>query len=349
MGKASAYDIKYATDSNTVKLWTNAYTFINTLSPSQAGSVEQLLITGLRLDSIYTFGIKSIDDSGNISALSNLSSESTIEIPKVFLLSPINGQSVADLVDLSSVAADNKGITKVEFFVDTVLIGGDILPPYESQWNAGQESHGSIHQIFARATDTDNNIAGSSIIFCNIDTVIGYPQASTLLLPSNVSDTSLTLTWSKNIDNDFSRYILQADSIDGLPENWQNLATISSQGDTSFTIYLSQNWKFEYRIGVIDIFGHTSYSNIESIQAGIIVNDGAIYTEGKNVTLTLISENSDSVKISNFPDFHISSSYPFTSSREWTLLPGEGNKTVYALFWSNSGSVSYTHLRAHET
>lgn len=70
---------------------------------------------------------------------------------------PTDGASVSDMVDIVAEAVDDKGIAKVEFFVDAAKIGEDAATPYEIKWNSNGLTHGSAHSIYVVAYDTDNN------------------------------------------------------------------------------------------------------------------------------------------------------------------------------------------------
>jgi hypothetical protein len=67
---------------------------------------------------------------------------------------------------------------------------------------------------------------------------------------------------------------------------------------------------------------------------GILINNGDSYTWTVNVTLTLSVLHSADVEmiISNDPNFSEATWEPFASSKTWTLIQGDGEKTVYAKF-----------------
>ncbi len=78
-GTASSYDIRYATDSTTLLGWTNATVVTGIADPATAGSKEMLTLSPLPADSIYFFGIRSIDETDNVSATSNMAFGSLLE------------------------------------------------------------------------------------------------------------------------------------------------------------------------------------------------------------------------------------------------------------------------------
>lgn len=70
-GTAFAYDLRYSTTEIDESNWAAA-TVQGTSSPQPAGTNEVLTIYGLENSTLYYFAIKSVDESGNWSALSNV-------------------------------------------------------------------------------------------------------------------------------------------------------------------------------------------------------------------------------------------------------------------------------------
>jgi len=97
------------------------------------------------------------------------------------LTAPADGAAVTDLVLISVDAVDEKGVAKVEFYVDAVKIGQDALAPYEYKWNTSWLENGSAHSIYAVAYDTDDNKFGTAPITCTIDTSLATPEAPVVM------------------------------------------------------------------------------------------------------------------------------------------------------------------------
>ncbi len=77
-GKASSYDIRYSTTTITAANFSTAPAVASPPTPGAAGASESFTITGLSPATTYFFAIKSADSSGNISAISNVPSATTI-------------------------------------------------------------------------------------------------------------------------------------------------------------------------------------------------------------------------------------------------------------------------------
>lgn len=82
--------------------------------------------------------------------------------PVVALTSPANGAVVNGIVTLAATATDNVGVTKVEFYADTTLLGTGTTAPYSQSWDTTPYSLGS-HTLTARAYDAAGNAANSTV------------------------------------------------------------------------------------------------------------------------------------------------------------------------------------------
>lgn len=76
-GTAVAYDIRYSTQPLNELNWSSATEVIDPPNPSQAGTAESFLVQGLAPNTIYYFGIKTVDDEGNWSSISNIATHET--------------------------------------------------------------------------------------------------------------------------------------------------------------------------------------------------------------------------------------------------------------------------------
>ncbi|MEO0026161.1 MAG: Ig-like domain-containing protein [candidate division WOR-3 bacterium] len=86
------------------------------------------------------------------------------EPPEVSLVQPANGDTVSGTVAITAEATDNKGVTKVEFYVDNILVGADPSSPYSHDWNTAALQDNSQHNIYAKAFDRANNQGTSAVI-----------------------------------------------------------------------------------------------------------------------------------------------------------------------------------------
>ncbi|MEM2174762.1 MAG: Ig-like domain-containing protein, partial [Candidatus Micrarchaeia archaeon] len=151
----------------------------------------------LAYNSNHTIKAKAYDNAGNIGE----SKEVVVKIgenkpPQVTITNPKNGETVsgnvtieAQVTDLISIF-DKKiitkapsGISKVEFYIDGVLVGEDKTSPYTYTWNTDNLQYNSTHTIKAIAYDIAGNKGESSVITVKIGDTKA-PQV-TIVRPSN--------------------------------------------------------------------------------------------------------------------------------------------------------------------
>ncbi|MCF8358163.1 MAG: fibronectin type III domain-containing protein [Prolixibacteraceae bacterium] len=72
VGLSTAYEIRYSTETINDSNWESAHVVEQTLAPEIAGTQQSFIVSGLTGGTTYYFAIKSIDEAGNVSALSNI-------------------------------------------------------------------------------------------------------------------------------------------------------------------------------------------------------------------------------------------------------------------------------------
>ncbi|SVB55759.1 uncharacterized protein METZ01_LOCUS208613, partial [marine metagenome] len=150
-------------------------------------------------------------------------------------------------------STDNKGVEKVELWIDAVNTGlTDDSEPYSFIWNTTTYPDGN-HTLIVRSYDTNGNEGDSAPISVKVDNTLSLPK------PVNVSDITYTLSemtvkWTESTDSDFSQYkLLYSQSESGTK---QTIVTYSDKSNTSYTTRTfdptHENW---YWIEVTDTFG----------------------------------------------------------------------------------------------
>ncbi len=81
VGTASVYDIRYSTSAITATNWAYATQATGEPTPSAAGSLESMTVTGLSAGTTYYFAIKTKDEVPNDSDISNFVNATTIDPP----------------------------------------------------------------------------------------------------------------------------------------------------------------------------------------------------------------------------------------------------------------------------
>ena len=137
--------------------------------------------TGLSANTTYSYRVRAVDASGNLSSYSSITNATTQSIPvsdiippTISLTAPLGGITVSGTVNMTATASDNVGVSIVEFYVDGILKGSDILSPHEYSWDTTNEGthpcNGThTHSLTTRAYDAANNVGISSPITVNMN------------------------------------------------------------------------------------------------------------------------------------------------------------------------------------
>jgi hypothetical protein len=83
------------------------------------------------------------------------------QAPATSVTAPSAGSTVSGSVTVSASASDNTGVSRVDFYKDTVLLGSDNSAPYGLSWNTNGETAGS-HTLKTTAFDAAGNLANSA-------------------------------------------------------------------------------------------------------------------------------------------------------------------------------------------
>lgn len=124
----------------------------------------------------HSMTAKAYDAAGNVKTSSvvsvTLNSAADTTAPTVSITAPTNGSSVTtgSVVTINATAADNVGVTKVDFLVDGAVVNTDTSSPYSYGWNTTGVSSGT-HNITAKAYDAAGNTTTSSVVSVTVGTV----------------------------------------------------------------------------------------------------------------------------------------------------------------------------------
>ncbi len=85
------------------------------------------------------------------------------QAPTTSITAPANGTMVSNIVNVTANAADNVGVTRVEFWLDGVLRSTDTTSPYAWSWTTTTSVNGA-HSLVSKAFDAANNTGTSATI-----------------------------------------------------------------------------------------------------------------------------------------------------------------------------------------
>jgi hypothetical protein len=83
--------------------------------------------------------------------------------PTTAITSPANNATVSGTVTVTASASDNVSVSKVEFYIDSVISSTTTTSPYTFSWNTTTVANGS-HTIFTKAYDPSNNVGTSPTV-----------------------------------------------------------------------------------------------------------------------------------------------------------------------------------------
>jgi hypothetical protein len=118
--------------------------------------------------------------------------------PSVSLTSPGTGSTISGTVAVNANASDAVGVSRVDFYAGTTLIGSDSSAPYSVSWDTKSKANGS-YSLTAKALDAAGNQGGSSAVSVNVSNVTTAdttPPVATILSPG----TGSTVTGTVKID-----------------------------------------------------------------------------------------------------------------------------------------------------
>jgi subtilisin family serine protease len=101
--------------------------------------------------------------------------------PSTSITSPTAGSTLSGTTTISASASDNVGVTQVDFYVGSALIGSDTTSPYSISWNTTSSANGS-YSLTTRARDAAGNVATSVAIPVTVSNSTGSCTTSSQLL-----------------------------------------------------------------------------------------------------------------------------------------------------------------------
>jgi len=179
--------------------------------------------------------------------------------PTVSISSHSSGQTVKQTVTIKVTTQDNKGISRVEFFLDNSHISTDSISPYEYDWNTTQYEDLSQHNLKVISYDNSDNSTESQPILLRVDNSTSTPNGGNITSVTYTL-TEMTVIWEESSDGDFKDYkVLYSDTEDG---TYTSVVVITDQSITSHSITeydpFQENW---FKVKVTDYWNLTSTGN----------------------------------------------------------------------------------------
>ena len=118
--------------------------------------------------------------------------------PSTSVTAPAAGAVVAGATLVTATAADDTGVTKVEFYLDDAIMATDTSAPYEWSWNTTTTLDGT-HSVTSKAFDAADNSASSAAVSVTVDN--SAPSTSITAPAAGVTVAGTTLVTASASDN----------------------------------------------------------------------------------------------------------------------------------------------------
>lgn len=186
----------------------------------------------------HVINVNLTDMSGNtttlfpISVLVNNSIDPDETPPTIIITEPAANQTVNGTINIKTLASDNIGISRVEFYQNYILIHTTLSSPHEYQWNTLMHDDESQHIWFVKAFDTSDNSSQSQPIAVTIDNVDNIPPTGYISYPyagqSVNSNVEIQLSTNDNIAVTEANFFINGDLVftdnnEPFSYNWNTL------------------------------------------------------------------------------------------------------------------------------
>ena len=134
IGTSSYYIVKVHTEDITESNWETIDEYEQSIIPQEAGNEEVLSIIDLEPLTDYYVGIKAIDESENISVLSNIAQSTTTDIPDEIppsAITDLQAESTDEIIELTWTATGDDGMQGTAYSYE-IRISQEIIT--ESNW-----------------------------------------------------------------------------------------------------------------------------------------------------------------------------------------------------------------------
>ena len=224
--------------------------------------------------------------------------------PVVKISSLSNNAVVLESATIEIEATDDKGITKVEIYIDNKTDSSKTLfiMPYKYIWQTPQIEDSSKHLLYAKAYDADGNVSTTDVWTINVYKF----RAPTNFQINSMSESQIAISW---VDNSLfeTGYEIEQSSNNG------NFSLIKTVGPnvTSTTILSSfePSINYSFRTRAVTANNKSPYSNISSYNIAasttiMVLVSGGTFVMGSENSIDKGASPSQSITLS---DFYISS------------------------------------------
>ena len=127
----------------------------------------------------YTLTTKAYDAAGNVGQSQSVTVNVANDLlaPTVSLTSPASYTTVSGSINIAANSADNVGVSKVEFYLNDVLLTATNMAPYTYNWDTKSAANG-VHTLTAKAYDATGNVGQSQTVTINVSNDLSAPTVA---------------------------------------------------------------------------------------------------------------------------------------------------------------------------
>ncbi|MBD3305481.1 hypothetical protein GF339_03795 [candidate division KSB3 bacterium] len=319
-GQATSQQIRIAPTLNQLKDWAQATSIPNTLQPSPAGMQESFTIPDLASDSTFYIAVKTLDEFGNASEISNIVRAKTKDAVPPAAIQDLQPVAVeADMVSLQWTTPGDNGMTGQAEAYDIRYAEEPITPANWQQMPAvssvpAPSSPGATETLtvsnlqpntryyFAVVTrDPSENLSPLSNIVDVITSDTIAPDRITTLRVETVDPTSVFLTWLSPGDDTLhttpGRYQIRYSRTPLTESSWSQasqaedspIPSVQGEAERFLLSGLQENTRYHIGVKTIDTNDNASaISNIVTVYTArnVITDLSILDVSGQTATLT---------------------------------------------------------------
>jgi len=298
---------KYGTTANT------AYAALTAVM-STTGGTNHSASVAVNTGTTYTYFVRCEDTTGNQNTTDHSISFSVAApdttAPAVTITSPLNGATVFGTLLASANASDDRGVSHVEWSVDSVVHSIDAVSPYEASINTIALSEGT-HTLSARALDAAGNGSTSSISMTVQNADVVAPSVPMGISTTTVSNSQINLSWNASIDNiGVTGYRVWRD---GSAIGTTNVTSYQDTGLAPSTFYV-------YVVSAFDAAGNESLQS-NGVSAMTFAADTAAPALSNGTPTSTLSETTTIATLALTTDEDATCKYGTTANTAYTALP----------------------------
>jgi|GEM_PF-2352723 len=358
-GRASSYDLRYATTTITAGTWATATQCSGEPAPKTAGQAETHEIANLTAGTPYYFALKTLDGDGNESGLSNVCT-TTVGSTAILWVNDGPAEDV-DWTNNPSALSANWAYAacaeSYEYAIGTTQGGTDVVG-----WTSiGSESHvtrsglslaeGETYYVSARAVV--GLIPGDPTSSDGITVDLTAPTSQVIPLPDEETALTFTVTWSGgDALSDVKNYDIQVSEAQA-PGTWGNWLTATTATSGEFLGINGHTYYFRSRAwddagngeAYPDVADAHTTVNLASTLVIAWVHDGLSDDADWTTSTTTLSANWAAAAGATSYEYGIGTSPGGTETLTWTSAGPVTSVTNSALSLAN-GENYYFSVRA---